>query len=474
MHIRKIHIENIRCFGEGEQSVRLDLTRDPGQRDGALAGWTVLAGRNGTGKSTLLKAIALCLTGPDEARQLLPSYAGWVRTGAREGKVELDLQFDSIDFEGTEVFTSGRDGAEARLSWERRNGGEPVLLFWSPSFAVEDGDTGHYNLVGPWEWDPKKWFWSGYGPVRRLAGAGEDTEPQGSPKLSRVATLFDDRRGLSRGLAWLREVYSDRLDFAERARTATDEDRKASYSRQANSLLELQGHILAILSNELLPDGARVVDFNREGLWIEQQGTRRQMAELSDGYQAAVALVFDIVRQVHQCFGELLLEREEVDGREIVTIPHEGVVLIDEVESHLHVSWQKRIGFWLKEHFPNVQFIVTTHSPFVCQAADPGGLIRLAAPGEGGGAAQVSEEVYWRVVNGGADDATLTELFGLETAYSDRAEALRQQIARVEAKLVRGVATAEEKAELSSLLQRLPKTGSAMVEQELRKLGELR
>ena len=54
-----------------------------------------------------------------------------------------------------------------------------------------------------------------------------------------------------------------------------------------------------------------------------------------------------------------------------------GVVIIDEIDAHLHVSWQRRIGSWLTSHFPNIQFIVTTHSPYICRSADLGALIRL-------------------------------------------------------------------------------------------------
>uniref|UniRef100_UPI00384F2E93 hypothetical protein n=1 Tax=Microbispora cellulosiformans TaxID=2614688 RepID=UPI00384F2E93 len=45
------------------------------------------------------------------------------------------------------------------------------------------------------------------------------------------------------------------------------------------------------------------------------------------------------------------------------------------------MSWQKKIGEWLKEHFPAIRFIVTSHSPYICQSSDPDGLIRL--PGIG-------------------------------------------------------------------------------------------
>lgn len=54
-----------------------------------------------------------------------------------------------------------------------------------------------------------------------------------------------------------------------------------------------------------------------------------------------------------------------------------GVVLIDEIDLHLHPSWQRRVVGDLKRAFPKVQFIVTTHSPFIIQSLEPGELITL-------------------------------------------------------------------------------------------------
>lgn len=48
----------------------------------------------------------------------------------------------------------------------------------------------------------------------------------------------------------------------------------------------------------------------------------------------------------------------------------EGIVLIDEIELHMHPSWQRRILGVLKQLFPNVQFIITTHSPQVLGSVD--------------------------------------------------------------------------------------------------------
>ena len=191
------------------------------------------------------------------------------------------------------------------------------------------------------------------------------------------------------------------------------------------------------------------------------------LRDMSDGYRTVVALVMDLARQLHATYGELKLVQQ--NGRWCVL--HQGVVLIDEIELHLHLSWQRRIGFWFKEHFPNIQFIVTTHSPFVCQAADPKGLIRLPAPGENRAAEHVSDELYKTVVNGTVDEAVLTELFGLEHVHSDASERLRERVAQLEARVLEGEATLEEREELERLSAQLPNTGSALVDRAVRKLG---
>jgi predicted ATP-binding protein involved in virulence len=168
-------------------------------------------------------------------------------------------------------------------------------------------------------------------------------------------------------------------------------------------------------------------------------------------------------RQLQQCYGEFKLQRHG----DTWTVPYPGVVLIDEIDVHLHISWQQRIGFWLKEHFPNIQFLVTTHSPYICQAADPGGLIRLPAPGEDQPAKHVSGDLFSIVVNGSTDDAAMTELFGLERTYSWKSEKLRERVAQLEAKVISGRASAKDRRELHDLSERLPKTGTASVEKLL-------
>ena len=148
-------------------------------------------------------------------------------------------------------------------------------------------------------------------------------------------------------------------------------------------------------------------------------------------------------------------------------------MLIDEVDAHLHVTWQRKIGDWMQDHFPNIQFIVTSHSPYICQAADEGGLIRLPGADEHQPPEVVDEDLYRRVVYGSGDDAVLSELFGLETPYSSRAEQQRRRLVALERKVYAKAATAEEIAEyqelsglLTSSLESRVAEVSARLEQE--------
>ena len=75
--------------------------------------------------------------------------------------------------------------------------------------------------------------------------------------------------------------------------------------------------------------------------------------ELSDGFAAILDIIVDIMmRMVHSANGEFSYN-----------LP--GIVLIDEIETHLHLELQKKVMGFITTLFPNVQFIVSTHSPFI-------------------------------------------------------------------------------------------------------------
>jgi hypothetical protein len=94
-----------------------------------------------------------------------------------------------------------------------------------------------------------------------------------------------------------------------------------------------------------------------------------------------------------------------------------GVVLIDELDAHVHPTWQRQIGHWLRQKFPNLQFIVATHSPFLAQVAGPGGNVVLEQTHDGVKPRTDVEAVEtWRA------DQILTELFDLPSTRSPEVE----------------------------------------------------
>ena len=88
---------------------------------------------------------------------------------------------------------------------------------------------------------------------------------------------------------------------------------------------------------------------------------------LSDGVRNMLAMVVDIAYRMAVLNPQM--------GADALAAP--GLVLIDEIDLHLHPSWQRRIVEDLRRTFPNVQFVATTHSPFIVQSVRAGELINL-------------------------------------------------------------------------------------------------
>ncbi|WP_051451002.1 AAA family ATPase [Actinospica robiniae] len=189
--------------------------------------------------------------------------------------------------------------------------------------------------------------------------------------------------------------------------------------------------------------------------YVERRPAAASVAATTDSDEVDIELIagLDPVEDIH--IATFALEISQALRHRGADRDAAAVVLIDDVEAHLHPVWQRRIGPWLTSRFPRTQFIATTNSPYVCQAADPGGLIRLLGPREHYAAEVVGPELYQRVVYGSADDAALSELFNLDSAYSERAQRIRAELVELEREIVRGRASAAEEVrhrELSRLL----------------------
>lgn len=106
---------------------------------------------------------------------------------------------------------------------------------------------------------------------------------------------------------------------------------------------------------DLFDDNSIKLKFNYRKLnfKIHQDGREEfGLNELSDGFSAVLDIVMNLILRMEKT-------------REGLAYDKEGIVLIDEVETHLHIELQKKIMPFLTSFFPNIQFIVTTHSPFV-------------------------------------------------------------------------------------------------------------
>ncbi len=419
MYISRVRLQNIRGFS-GRRNVDLTLTRP----DGSHAGWTVLAGRNGSGKTSLLRAIALTVGGPGVAPGLIPDLRTWMTVGMKASSAVLQLVTAPQDFQpanGERVKDLTLEMAslvdpDREMSRPNSQPGTTYSLFITTPRGVDQVD----RAMSPWQADPIGWFCAAYGPFRRLVGgSGEAQRLMSTPgPAARLASLFYEDASLTEGVQWLIDMHLRTLEGK-------------------NWATELGNAAIRILADGLLPDHYEVSEVDSDGIWVISRGHRFPLREMSDGYRSVAALVVDLIKQLHDCYGDLHFEVR--DGVPMVTAP--GIVIIDEVDAHLHVSWQRQIGTWLKKHFPGIQFIVTTHSPYICQAADPGGLIRLPGPNEDEPPQVVDQDLYDRVVYGSGDDAVLSELFGLETPYSERAEELRQELVPLEINVLAGEAS---------------------------------
>lgn len=98
-------------------------------------------------------------------------------------------------------------------------------------------------------------------------------------------------------------------------------------------------------------------DYKNYNFLIEQNGRNPySLDELSDGYSAIIGIVADLI---------LRMDRNWLLKGELSEYDAEGVVLIDELETHLHVELQRKILPFLTEFFPRIQFVVTTHSAYI-------------------------------------------------------------------------------------------------------------
>jgi hypothetical protein len=122
---------------------------------------------------------------------------------------------------------------------------------------------------------------------------------------------------------------------------------------------------VALTLKDLLKLEHAEVEISRENgkLFVTRYGSKTALDKLSDGYKSVIALAVDIMRTY--------------DDRQISYENAEGVVLIDEIGTHLHPQWRMKVAGDLRRAFPNIQFIVTTHEPLCLRGLNKGEIVAL-------------------------------------------------------------------------------------------------
>ncbi len=269
--------------------------------------WTCIAGINGSGKTSVLQAIALALMGPFGAIELGSRRLGRMCRRDANGKqhsAHIEVGDCKLDIRPT-----------GRPDGFRPEGYDSMLLV-------------------------------SYGATRNLTDRGERSSDLGE-HVERHITLFDPLTRLATAESVLSGGHGDRA----LART------------------------MERLTRELLHDSDIDISGDEKEIAIRSAGTAVQAVELPDGFRSTLAWLTDLAARWHRY-------NPRSKGGDLGAI--RGVVLIDEIDLHLHPELQRTLVTRLRHLLPKVQFIVTTHSPLVLASFDKDELILLDASMPGG------------------------------------------------------------------------------------------
>lgn len=342
MYLKELRLKNIRLLADQTFS----LTR----RDGTPRMWTVILGDNGLCKSTLLQSVALAASGLKLTSALARDAQLFRRAdaGPRQS-ARIDVRFEPSRAGGR---SRSRDLEVALEVKPNRHD------FTVPTHAPK----GAYTLDNIRGFRMPGWFVVGYGVGRFLPSPGEVAIPN-DPVVDRVEGLFDKRHKM---------LGTDFYGALARNRPGLERQ----FSRQVRDVLlaESQGERLFPMVHDVELRGqsgvnalTKLLESHRFTVDVSGRSLKLPATSLSDGYQSMLAWIADLL-------GHAFLESEQ-DAPSVQTL--RGIVLLDEIDLHLHPKWQRRLVPVLKQVFPHLQFIVTTHSPLVLAGFEQEEIIRL-------------------------------------------------------------------------------------------------
>ena len=400
MYITRLHVKNIKLM----RDLQLDFTHE-----GKPRMWTVFVAENGACKTTLLQSIALAASGPERANQLadVPSLPD-LRRPTEPGQISADFKFGSQLAKWRRFPSIGKTSIKGPLrsslniapgqstfSGESWNAPSEVLTSTSKKEARSEPSTEELfeellrHVRGMTKEEIKKrlesaelqipvarllglivgphgpisearskslpgWFIAGYGTQRQLpvplsASALTDRV------LNRLEPLFGKASLIGTGFA---NQFADTPRFAPFL-DALEKVFVDNHLLPHVDAIELRGR------GGMSQPGDLIRSHNFEFAFSGQK-TKVPATWLSQGYQSTIAWIADLIGQMYLDIGEAV-PLEDM----------EGMVLIDELDLHLHPTWQVRLVPVLKRVFPRMQFIVTTHSPMLLPALEQHEIVML-------------------------------------------------------------------------------------------------
>ena len=389
MYIDQLNLENVRTFGMGKPLEFVHPDREFREAGTAattngkllpqprLPNVTLLLGENGSGKTTVLRALAAGAFGP-AAKDLLRD-SSMVRFGESTARIFADLRLHAQDHAAGEMI-------ESFIEVERK--GERL--------DVRIDSILHDILWGPvYESKNDSFFVVGYGATRRVERL--DTYDPGARARSRairdlrVLSLFEDSFSLIPLGSWLPGLKG----------------RNQSRYTQVEHLL----------NTVLAPGQYRFTGtLDKGGDYLFSRGEMPVPSQsLSDGYRAFIGWVGDLLH--HLCY---------VCPRDKKLVENCGVVLVDEIDLLLHPRWQMKVIETVAKALPRMQFVFTSHSPLVAGSLEWMNIITLKAGAKTN--RTIAKRLNQSIHGLDADQILLTDFFGLKTT---RAASKRQQLTRL-------------------------------------------
>ena len=352
MKLKSVEIENYRAIE------KLTLPLDPDL--------TVLHGDNTCGKTSVLSAIAV---GLGAIPRFLPEATGirYLKTDRRRDapfvRVALTTT-DGVAWERKQFGDLSQTRPETRRHYaelqemlneivqadsEERPARLPIVTFYDTDRSVLDRVKRQRGYAGE----------RGQPQQRPNDDLQYSTQDQPSRRYIALNGALAARANFKQLFQWFRAREDEELREQKKRRDFEYRQRDLSAVRNAiSSVLDGVSDPRIDMQPLRFSVSVKLEDGHVDTLEIDQ---------LSDGQRAVLALAADLAWRMAQ--GNPHLQDP---------LSSEGIVLIDEVELHLHPSWQQRILGDLRRTFPNAQFIVSTHSPQVLTTVEPRHIIELA------------------------------------------------------------------------------------------------